>query len=479
VRGSTKGLRDVENFLWTLHNAPEALELFDHESDIFVARAPGRLDVMGGIADYSGSLVLQLPIQQAALVAVQFDGSQSLQIVSLGNRENGRATSAFSLPLGEIVPHGKPVEYSVARDHFRRNAEQHWAAYVAGVLLVLMHESHRTFSGTRILLDSHVPEGKGVSSSAAIELATMQAVCAALGITLEPRMAALLCQKVENLVVGAPCGVMDQMTAACGEQGRLLRLLCQPANLEGTLAIPNEIAFWGIDSGMRHSVSGSDYSSVRMGAAMGYRIIADLAGFPVRMNKATRKVEISDARWNGYLANLTPSEFEQYGQQIPERMIGEDFLAKYQETADPVTVVDPKRTYAVRAPTAHPVYEHFRVRTFADLLTAPPAEDLPEHLGNLMYESHASYSACGLASEGTDLVVDLVRAAGSRNGLHGAKITGGGSGGTVAILAKREAEPAVKEVAKAYALKTGRDTSIFSDSSPGAAAFGFLQLTSR
>jgi galactokinase len=152
---------------------------------------------------------------------------------------------------------------------------------------------------------------------------------------------------------------MDQMTAACGEQGRLLRLLCQPANLEGMLAIPNKIAFWGIDSGMRHSVSGSDYSSVRTGAAMGYCIIADLAGCPVRMSKATRKVEISDARWNGYLANLTPSEFEQYRKQIPEHMVGEDFLAKYQETADSVTVVEPKRTYAVRAPTAHPVYEHF------------------------------------------------------------------------------------------------------------------------
>ena len=71
MRGSTQGLADVENFLLTLSRSPEARALFDQEQDIFVARAPGRLDVMGGIADYSGSLVLQLPIQPAALAAVQ------------------------------------------------------------------------------------------------------------------------------------------------------------------------------------------------------------------------------------------------------------------------------------------------------------------------------------------------------------------------------------------------------------------------
>ena len=67
MRGSTQGLQDVEDFLLTLSSSREARDLLDREGDIFVARAPGRLDVMGGIADYPGSLVLQLPIRQAAL----------------------------------------------------------------------------------------------------------------------------------------------------------------------------------------------------------------------------------------------------------------------------------------------------------------------------------------------------------------------------------------------------------------------------
>jgi galactokinase len=479
VHGSTRGLADVENFLLTLSGSRDAHALFDQENDIFVGRAPGRLDVMGGIADYSGSLVLQLPIQQAALAAVQPNHLQSVEIVSLGNGENGRGSSSFSMSLNHLAPEGRPLEYGAAREYFRRNSGHEWAAYIAGALLVLMRECDARCNGIRILLDSHVPEGKGVSSSAAIEVATMQAICAAFHIKLEPRSLALLCQNVENRVVGAPCGVMDQMTAASGEQDRLLKLLCQPADVQGTVEVPHEIAFWGIDSGVRHSVSGSDYTSVRVSAFMGYRIIADLAGLPVRANADTAQVEIRDARWHGYLANLTPPEFEQYRQQIPERMRGDEFLARFHGTTDPVTQVDPQRTYTLRQPTAHPVYENFRVGRFAELLLERPGEAQFEQLGELMYESHASYSACGLGSEGTDLLVDLVRARGRRNGLYGAKITGGGSGGTVAILGRREAGRAVNEIASAYAMKTGRNPIVFGHSSPGAAGFGSLHLTCK
>src|SRR5205823_6892483 len=130
-----------------------------------------------------------------------------------------------------------------------------WAAYVAGAFLVLMREKGYVFQqGARVLVHSAVPEGKGVSSSAALEVATMQAVTAAYGIDLPPRELAFLCQRVENLIAGAPCGVMDQMTAACGEADRLLTLLCQPGELQGTIKLPDELAVWGIDSGIRHSV---------------------------------------------------------------------------------------------------------------------------------------------------------------------------------------------------------------------------------
>jgi L-arabinokinase len=303
----------------------------------------------------------------------------------------------------------------------------------------------------------------------------MHAVVAAFEISIEPREMALLCQKVENLVAGAPCGAMDQMTAVFGEHDRLLALLCQPAELREAIPIPAEIAFWGLDSGIRHSVSGADYRSVRVGAFMGYRIIADIAGLKTYESEETIVVE--DSRWGGYLSNLTPSEFElRYAAQIPDTITGAEFLKRYHGTTDSVTRVCPDKTYAVRVPTAHGIYEHDRVRVFGELLELPDSTNRLELLGELMYQSHASYSACGLGSDGTDRLVTLAREAGPSAGIFDAKITGGGSGGTVAVLGRRGARPGLEKIVEQYARETGHRPYIFEGSSPGSAAFGYLKL---
>jgi len=461
IHGSTGGLNDADSFLEKLNNLQSSQEtsarqLFNPDTEMVVARAPGRLDVMGGIADYSGSLVLQLPIREATFAALQRQIPRTLRIVSLGAQENHREP-AFEMPLADLEADGKPISYEKAQDYFKRESATQWAAYAAGTFLVLMKEQNVKFDqGANLLISSDVPEGKGVSSSAAIEVAAMQAVSASYDIPIDARKLAVLCQKVENLVVGAPCGVMDQMTASCGRTNQLLTLLCQPAELQTPVEIPDEIGFWGLDSGVRHSVSGADYGSVRIGAFMGYRMIAEMAGLTIENGPDVGDpVSINDPIWKGYLANLGPAEFEQrYAQHLPEQIKGRDFLSQFSGTTDTVTRIDPNRDYAVRIPTAHPIYEHFRVRSFAELLNGTPTDRCLQILGELMYQSHASYSACGLGTKETDLLVDLVRQAGPDKGLFGAKITGGGSGGTVAVLGRKNAEPTVRKVAEDYARQT-------------------------
>ena len=454
---SASTLPDVASFLGDLvrladHPEPAARGLFDRAREVIVTRAPGRLDLMGGIADYSGSLVLQWPLREATLAALQVDPEPRVRVVSLGADANGR-DAAFEIALEALLPGGQPLDYEDARALLARARRTQWAAYAVGGLLVLARERGlRPRSGLRLLIRSDVPEGKGVSSSAALEVAVLHAMAIACGVGLDPRELAILCQKVENLVVGAPCGVMDQMTAACGRAGELLVLLCQPAELQGTLKVPDGIEIWGIDSHVRHAVTGSDYGRVRVGAFMGARILGR----------------------GGYLANVTPAELR--SEDLPETMTGAAFLERYGGTSDTVTRVDPAQTYAVRQPTSHPVHEHARVQEFALLLAAPPETGALERLGELMYASHASYSACGLGSSGTDRIVALVREAGPAAGLYGAKITGGGSGGTVAILGRKGAD--IRRVAEAYAGETGRPARIFSGSSPGAAVFGHVRLRS-
>jgi galactokinase len=428
--------------------------LFERGASLWVSRAPGRLDVMGGIADYSGSLVLQRPIAEATWAAARHIDEPALEIVSLGR-------PACSIPLQTLAPAGSPLDYDEARRLFAQGPHR-WAAYVAGVVLVLARDRHLPLtSGLRIVIASDVPEGKGVSSSAAVETATLSAAAAALGIPLEPRDLALLCQTAENLVAGAPCGVMDQMTCVFGDPQALLALLCQPAELQPPVPIPDDVEVWGLDSGERHAVGGSDYGAVRAGAFMGLRILTERAAVP-----------------GNYLANLGVDEFERdLLPLLPDEISGEEFMARYGGTADPVTAVDRGRRYRVRAPAAHSVYERQRAETFRRLLLESAGGARRRALGELMYESHASYGRCGLGSTGTDRLVELVRAAGPAAGLYGARITGGGSGGTVAVLGRRDAASAVTHAADAYQRETGYRPHVFAGSSAGVAAFGARSIT--
>jgi L-arabinokinase len=253
---------------------------------------------------------------------------------------------------------------------------------------------------------------------------------------------------------------MDQMTCVFGEPHALMALLCQPAELQTPAPVPNDLAVWGIDSGQRHAVSGSDYGSVRASAFMGLRILADHVAVP-----------------GGHLANLDPAEFERVASHVPEAMIGAEFLARYDGTPDAMTTVLPERQYDIRAATAHPVYERRRAETFRELLLDSPAHESGVRLGTLMYESHASYGRCGLGSPGTDRLVELVKSAGPAAGLHGARITGGGSGGTVAVLGRPDASAAIGRIADQYESETGHRPYVFAGSSPGVAATGAQVVT--
>ncbi len=475
--GSTQDLADTAAFIRLIE---DHRTFFIDERAIIVTRAPGRLDLIGGIADYSGSLVLELPIASGTHVAIQTDSEKTIRMISLPS-DNQTPERIFEIQIADLFIGGAPLDYATACLRFEGDPQQRWAAYVVGAFVVLMREQGlRLNSGARILISSTVPEGAGVSSSAALEVAVMRAVAAAHEVDLSGAETAFLCQKVENLVAGAPCGVMDQMTVACGEKDRLLALLCQPGKISGTIRVPAELGIWGIDSGIRHSVRGAAYRTVRTAAFMGYRMIADIAGLLWRKTATEGLLEIDDPRWAGYLANLTPDEFERsFARRLPLQISGAEFLARYEGITDTVTSVRPDLVYPVLEATRHPIDENRRVMTFVKTLQEWNGLGDAEGLGELMSESHASYSRCGLGSAGTDELVAAVKEVGLSGGLFGAKITGGGSGGTVAVLGNRDAEEAVRRIALDHAARAGHGPVVFSGSSPGAVEFGHLRVKKK
>lgn len=416
---------------------------------LFAARAPGRLDVMGGVADYSGSLVAQFPIAQAAIVAVQRDETRGVPVLvrSANAREEGLAPEVRLPPDAFVNP------TALLKELREGPPEAHWAGYVAGCLALLRAEGLvPRGAAARFFLHSTVPPCAGVASSAALEVAAMRALCTAFGVEMDGLTLARLCQRVENDVMDAPCGIMDQVTSALGEESRLLVLLCQPYLVQGHVALPPGWSVFGIDSAVKHHVNGSAYTRARVAAFMGYKMLADRAG----------------SGFGGYLCNVSPDEYRGlYPDRLPETIGGAVFLGAHGGIFDSVTTVEPAGEYAVRACAEHAIFEHVRVARFLDDLRDGSPAALRD-AGEQMLLAHASYSACGLGSPETDLLVDLARTEGGASVL-GARVTGGGSGGTVAVLVRAEDEAEVAErLAATYADRTGNAPRIIRGTSPGA-----------
>jgi len=403
--------------------------LFAPAQPIVVARAPGRFDVLGGIADYVGGLVLGLPIRAAALAAAQAASDGQVIAVSGTRRLAIAAADLVESPLADL-----------SRRFSGRDA---WAAYVLGPVALLGREERLPVAGLRLLLSSSVPEGKGLGSSAAVEIAAALAAGGALGLPLDPRRVALLGQRAEQVLAGAPCGVMDQMIAAYGEASHLLALLCRPAEVAGSFALPPGVAVWGIDSGARHAVRGAPYRRARCASFMG---------------KALLGIDVE------HLTTLSPWELE--AERLPERMTGAEFLRIRDGIDDEMSSVEPEVEYPVRAATLHPIAEQERVERFLGLLEEPVSGSCARLLGELMAASHDGYSRCGLGTAVTDRIVEAARSAGWKRGLIGARVSGGGSGGTVVVLGREDAEPVVRRLSETLG------AGLVSGTSSGASAFG-------
>jgi len=135
---------------------------------------------------------LQLPTREATVVGLQKSADTIFRVVSGDADENARMPDV-EVHVSDLVEDGKAISYEAARALFGPDPGSHWAGYVLGIYVVLMREKGLILdSGARILVSSDVPEAKGVSSSAALEVATMMAICSAYDVTVEPREMAFL-----------------------------------------------------------------------------------------------------------------------------------------------------------------------------------------------------------------------------------------------------------------------------------------------
>ncbi len=447
-------------------------DFFEADQPIFIGRSPGRLDLMGGNVDYTGGLVFEATIREATWGAVQLRNDQKILFWNPQMAEHGwqeRVKFNFDDMSDE----------ETARRMVNADPSHRWTAYVLGVFYLLkLRFPESVNTGANVYLHSEVPLNKGVSSSAAVEVAVMKPAARAYGIDLQGIELAEACQWVENVIAGSACGIMDQAAAVLGDEGYVLPLLCQPCQPRPLVRLPADLRCWAVDSGVSHAVTGIEYEAARAAAFMGYKLICDWEKLPVTVDPKSRIPRFTDPRWNGYLSDVTPSIFRsKYESRLPERMSGSEFLNVAQIHPDPFTLVRPEIDYRVRNCSRYAVEENQRIRLFVELArgaAAKASEETWRLMGDLMYQSHYSYTECGLGNEATDLLVDLVRDQGPANGLYGAKVTGGGAGGTVAVLGRKDGQQSFQKVLQHFTEIRHIEPYVFDGSSMGADRFGVL-----
>jgi len=213
-------------------------------------RAPGRVDLMGSHTDYNDGFVATMTVDRDTWMAIRPRADRRVRIASL----NLPGTADFGL---EAIEHDNAVP---------------WTDYVRGAAKVLIDDGFDV-AGFDGLLHSTVPFGSGLSSSAAIETATLLAFAAVSGIDLEPLELALLGQRVENEFVGVSCGILDQYTSVLGEAGNALLLDCRALTSRAVSIAPG-LAVVICDTRAPRQLAGSEYDDRRARCEAGAAHIA-------------------------------------------------------------------------------------------------------------------------------------------------------------------------------------------------------------
>ena len=436
-----------------------------------IAQCPGRLDCMGGMADYSGGLALQMPIDRLVSVACGPRSDQKIHVRTL-NPENGQPAD-FEWPLALFYQ--SDGQFSTAAELARHFEGCTWARHVAGVCLALLDSVAvpHFAGGFNLLIHSDIPSGAGLASSAALQIAAVMAIAGLFDAKVDALQIARVCRTADAEVVGAEIGLVDHLPCLVGEKDALLQIRCQPAEILGPVLLPAGVSFAAVNSNIRLPICRERYADNRVSALIGHYMI----------ERMTAGGGYGESPTAGYLANVSPSEYvERFRNELPVKLRGKDFLQRCGQPEQLEVRIEPDQVYKVRSRTEHHIYENDRAHRYMERLVRARRtgeRDALVEAGELMYASHWSYSQrCGMGSIETDVLVTAIREAGPARGLYGARVTDMGCGGTVAVLMSSApaARAALEDACKTYAAKTGRQATILQGSSAGAKTLGCRRL---
>lgn len=360
----------------------------------WIVAAPGRVNLIGEHTDYSEGFVLPMAIDRHTIIVARPTASRQIVLHS----ETTGETARFG--VRSRVERGEPG----------------WSNYLRGVVAGFQDRGMKV-PGFEGVIESSVPYGSGLGSSAALEVAMATLLEAAWGKKLDIVEKAKLCQEAEHVYAGVPCGIMDQFASIAAREDEALLLDCRthevtPLNLEDS-----EVTILIINTTTRHAHAESEYAKRR-----------------AQCEEAAHALGVHSLR------DVTPQR-----------------LARSQDKLTP-TVFHRAR---------HVVLENARTLRAAECIKTRDWRGF----GQLMYESHISLrDEYQVSSPELDAAVEVARELGESEGVYGARMTGGGFGGSVVCLANSEAAPLLtRKLSAGYEHRTGGCPSIFG-SRPAAGA---------
>jgi galactokinase len=357
-----------------------------------IFRAPGRVNLIGEHTDYNDGFVMPAAIEFSTWVAA-----------------SPRKDDTFVVASQEF--HDQ-FEFSLAEPSLR---QRRWTDYVQGVAVTLK-AAGLEFPGANLLISSDVPMGAGLSSSAALEVATGFALLQLGGSKPDLVQLAKLCQRAENEFVGTRCGIMDQFVSCLAEQGHCLMIDCRSLQYS-KLPVPERCALVICNTMVRHELASGEYNVRRRQCEEGLDILRRF---------------VPQAR---SLRDVSLQQLEQHAGELPEIL--------YRRCRHVIT----------------------EIQRVIDAATALDKDDL-EQFGKLMRQSHLSLqNDYEVSCPELDLMVEI---ASHQTGVYGARMTGGGFGGCTINLAKREAaQQVVERVAAEYQQRTGIHPEIYVSAAAG------------
>lgn len=358
------------------------LDIFGHEP--FIVRSPGRVNLIGEHTDYNNGLVLPAAINKNVLFAIAKNKSNTIRLHSLDLNDS----------------------YETSLDNIKKT-EKLWPDYILGVIEQLQLNNYAIAEGFDVAFTGDIPQGAGLSSSAALECATAFAISQLFNLNLSKLDIALFSQAAENQFVGVNCGLMDQFASVFGKEQHLIKLDCADYSYEYIPFKTSDIKILLLDTQVKHSLASSAYNERRQQCEEGVRLISD------RHPEVKSLREATEDQLLAYVKPVNQLVYNRCSYVVSE-------IQRLKEACE-----DLKRDDFVS-------------------------------FGKRMFETHEGLQHLyEVSCDELDLLVELVK---DNTDILGARMMGGGFGGcTINLVKADKAEEVAKEIVLSYKQRTGID----------------------